>query len=402
MFPWQSGSNGREETQRLHLNPKSGRWLPDHSHLQRHVNIAVAYNVWQHFLVTGDTAFLRFTGAELLIEIARFWSSIAAYVPERDRYEIHGVMGPDEYHEGYPDAAEQGLRNNTYTNVMAVWVLQRALQALDELPPHYREEVVDELTIQDDELTRWRDITRKMVVVFHADGVLTQFEGYEQLREFDWEGYRERYGDIQRLDRLLEAEGDSANRYKVSKQADVLMLPFLLSRQELCELLAGLGYPVTEEQLERTVDYYLARTAHGSTLSSVVNAWVLARYQPEEAWRFLQRALDSDVADVQGGTTAEGVHLGAMAGTVDIVLRCLTGLRPRGEVLRFDPAVPPQVKQLRFSVHYRGHRVDVAFAENRLTISSRPGSARPITVLVGRDSVELRPGGRHEFALERS
>ena len=400
MFPWQSGSNGREETQRIHLNPKSGRWLPDHSHLQRHVNIAIAYNVWQHYLVTGDTAFLRFTGAELLIEIARFWSSIATYMPERDRYEIHGVMGPDEYHEGYPDSDEQGLRNNAYTNVMAVWVLQRAQQALDELPPHYREEVVDELTIRDDELARWRDITRRMTVLFHADGVLTQFEGYEQLREFDWEGYRERYGDIQRLDRLLEAEGDSADRYKVSKQADVLMLLFLLSRQELCELLAHLGYAVTEEHLERTVDYYLARTSHGSTLSSVVNAWVLARYQPEGAWRFLQRALDSDITDVQGGTTAEGVHLGAMAGTVDIVLRCLTGLRPRGEVLRFDPAVPPQVKQLRFSVHYRGHRVDVTFARSRLTVSSRPGTARPITILVGRDSAELRPGGRHEFALE--
>jgi alpha,alpha-trehalase len=230
--------------------------------------------------------------------------------------------------------------------------------------------------------------------------VLNQFEGYEQLREFDWEGYRERYGDIQRLDRLLEAEGDSADRYKVSKQADVLMLLFLLSRQELCELLAHLGYAVTEEHLERTVDYYLARTSHGSTLSSVVNAWVLARYQPEGAWRFLQRALDSDITDVQGGTTAEGVHLGAMAGTVDIVLRCLTGLRPRGEVLRFDPAVPPQVKQLRFSVHYCGHRVDVTFARSRLTVSSRPGRARPITILVGRDSAELRPGGRHEFALE--
>ena len=54
MFPWQSGSNGREETQQLHLNPKSGRWLPDHSHLQRHVNIAIAYNVWQHYMVTGE------------------------------------------------------------------------------------------------------------------------------------------------------------------------------------------------------------------------------------------------------------------------------------------------------------------------------------------------------------
>jgi trehalose/maltose hydrolase-like predicted phosphorylase len=240
-----------------------------------------------------------------------------------------------------------------------------------------------------------------MKVVFHADGVLTQFEGYEQLEEFDWEGYRERYGDIARLDRLLEAEGDSTNRYRLAKQADVLMLLFLLSRTELRELLAGLGYQVTEEQLSRTVDYHLARTSHGSTLSGVVSAWVLARYEPEEAWRFLQHALESDVADVQGGTTAEGIHLGAMAGTVDIVLRSLAGLRPRGEVLRFDPALPPQVKQVRFSVHYRGHRVDVELAEDHLLVRSRPGPAQPIKVLVRDQTVELAPGAEHEFSLER-
>ena len=85
-----------------------------------------------------------------------------------------------------------------------------------------------------------------MKVVFHADGVLTQFEGYEQLEEFDWEGYRARYGNIAWLDRLLEAEGDSTNRYQLAKQADVLMLLFLLSRSELRELLAGLGYQVSE------------------------------------------------------------------------------------------------------------------------------------------------------------
>jgi trehalose/maltose hydrolase-like predicted phosphorylase len=399
MFPWQSGSNGREETQELHLNPKSGRWLPDHSHRQRHVNIAVAYNVWQHYLVTGSTAFLRFVGAELLVEIARFWSSITHHNPELDRYEIHGVMGPDEYHEGYPDSEEQGLRNNTYTNVMVVWVLQRALEALEVLPPHYRQELVQELTIRDQELDRWREITAKMKVVFHADGVLTQFEGYEQLEEFDWEGYRERYGDIQRLDRILEAEGDSTDRYKLAKQADVLMLLFLLSRDELRQLLAGLGYEVSAEQLARTVTYHLERTSHGSTLSGVVSAWVLARYEPEEAWWFLQRALESDVADVQGGTTAEGIHLGAMAGTVDIVLRCLTGMRARGEVLRFDPALPPEVKQLRFSVHYRGHRIDVDLAEGRMRLSSRPGAAQPIRVLVHDQTVELAPGQDREVPL---
>jgi trehalose/maltose hydrolase-like predicted phosphorylase/beta-phosphoglucomutase-like phosphatase (HAD superfamily) len=401
MFPWQSGSNGQEETQALHLNPKSGRWLPDHSHLQRHVNIAIAYNVWQHYMVTGSTAFLRFVGAELLIEMARFWSSITTYNREQDRYEIHGVMGPDEYHEGYPDSDEQGLRNNTYTNVMVVWVLQRAMEALEVLPPHYRQELAEELTIRDDELDRWRDITRKMKVVFHADGVLTQFEGYERLLEFDWEGYREKYGNIQRLDRVLEAEGDSTDRYKLAKQADVLMLLFLLSRDELRELLAGLGYEVTADQLARTVTYYLERTSHGSTLSGVVSAWVLARYEPEQAWQFLLRALESDIADVQGGTTAEGIHLGAMAGTVDIVLRGLTGMRARGEVLRFEPALPSEVKQLHFSVHYRSHRVDVELAEDHLRLSSRPGAAQPIKVLVQDQTVELAPGQEREVSLER-
>src|SRR5215213_467468 len=258
-----------------------------------------------------------------------------------------------------------------------------------------------DLSIDDEELERWRDLTRKMKVVFHADGVLSQFEGYEDLLEFDWEGYRERYGNIQRLDRVLEAEGDSTDRYKLAKQADVLMLLFLLSRDELRELLAGLGYQVSEEQLARTVTYHLARTSHGSTLSGVVSAWVLARYEPGQAWQFLLRALESDIADVQGGTTAEGIHLGAMAGTVDIVLRCLTGLRPRGEVLRFDPALPPQVKQLKFSVHYRGHRIDVELAEDHLLVRSRPGPAQPITVLVRDQAVELAPGAEHEFSLER-
>ena len=260
----------------------SGRWLPDRSHVQRHVNIAIAYNVWQHYMVTGSLGFLRFTGAELLIEIARFWSSIATYNRAADRYEINGVMGPDEYHDGYPGSDEEGLRNNTYTNVMAVWVLQRALEALQELPPHYRQELVDELEIRDEELERWRDISRKMTVIFHVDGVLSQFEGYEQLPEFDWEVYRDKYGNIQRLDRVLEAEGDSTNRYKVSKQADVLMLLYLLSPHELRGLLARLGYEVSEEQLSRTVDYYLARTSHGSTLSSVVSRLDLGPIRPPQ------------------------------------------------------------------------------------------------------------------------
>ena len=399
MYPWQSGSDGREETQLLHLNPHSGRWLPDNSHLQRHVNISVAYDVWQHYQVTGDTQYLRFGGAETLIEIARFWASLATYNPELDRFEILGVMGPDEYHDAYPGVDRPGVDNNTYTNVMAVWVLLRAEQAIDELPPHYRREVINELGLSADELSRWRDITSKMRVVIQEDGVLAQFERYDELLEFDWDAYRARYGNIKRLDRVLEAEGDSTNRYQVSKQADVLMLLFLLSRNELREILRNLGYDVTAEQLTRTVHYYLDRTTDGSTLSGVVSAWVLSRLDPDQAWRSYIAALQSDVSDVQGGTTAEGIHLGAMAGTIDIVLRCFTGMRAQGGTLRFDPALPAEVKHIRFSVHYRDHRVEVSLAQDLMSVTSRPGNGSPIKIRVRGQTRELAPGMHADFAL---
>ncbi len=134
MFPWQSASDGREETQTVHLNPVSGHWLPDASRLQRHVNAAIVYNTWQYYQATGDLDFLRFYGAEMILEIARFWASAASYNHSLDRYEIKGVMGPDEYHERYPDREDAGLDNNAYTNVMAVWCLCRAFDTLELLP----------------------------------------------------------------------------------------------------------------------------------------------------------------------------------------------------------------------------------------------------------------------------
>lgn len=303
MFPWQSGSDGREETPRLHYNPRSGRWLPDNSYLQRHVGLAVAYNVWEHYRATRDEGFLAGFGGTMLLEIARFFASLA--IESGGRFEIRGVMGPDEYHDAYPDRAEPGLDNNAYTNVMTAWLMRRVLQAAD----------MGALKLTPDEADRFARMAERMKVPFH-DGVISQFEGYEKLEELDWDGYRERYGDIRRLDRILEAEGDTCNRYKASKQADVLMLDHLLGQEELRDLLAGLGYDWDHEAAARTVEYYLARTSHGSTLSAVVHAGVLSRFRPGGAAPFIIEALNSDIGDVQGGTTAEGIHLGAMTGVV--------------------------------------------------------------------------------------
>jgi alpha,alpha-trehalase len=396
MFPWQSGSDGREESQRLHLNPRSGRWNPDASARAHHIGIAVAYNAWKFYQTTGDLAYLIDYGAELLAEIARFWVGRATFDRERARYSIRGVIGPDEFHSGYPHAPYDGIDDNAYTNVMAVWVIMRALDALELLPLPNLLDLREKLRLRDDELARWNEVSRRMFVPFH-DGVISQFEGYGDLEELDWDRYRDTYGNIQRLDRILEAEGDDVNRYKASKQADALMLLYLMSSTELREVLDRLGYRFTSGQVPKMVDYYLARTSHGSTLSGVVHSWVLARANRERAMEFFQEALISDVADIQGGTTSEGIHLAAMAGSVDLMQRCFTGMETRGGRLILDPHWPKTLGELALPIHYRGLHLHLRVSGKGVIISVDPRGAGGIEVQCHGQVKRLTPGSTVEF-----
>jgi trehalose/maltose hydrolase-like predicted phosphorylase len=392
MYPWQSGSDGREESQRYHLNPLSGHWTEDVTVLQRHVGLAVAYTMWQYAELTGDDDFLSEHGAEVILEVARCFAALAGYDPVRDRYVIRGVVGPDEFHTGYPGAGPAGIDNNAYTNILAVWVLRRAADVLERLPGWRRTEVIEAIGLRPGELVRWDDLSRRMYVPFH-DGVISQFEGYGELAELDWADYRRRYGDIRRLDRILEAEGRSVNDYRVSKQADVLMLLYLLGPDELADLMDRLGYPLSPATIRRTIRYYLDRTSHGSTLSAVVHAWGLAGLDPDRALAFLDQTLRSDTGDRPRGTTAEGIHLAAMAGGVDLLQRRLTGLDARGDELRFDPRWPARFGRLRMALQYRGHRLTVEVCADCVEVRAEPGPAGPITVCINGVRRELRAGG---------
>jgi alpha,alpha-trehalase len=402
LYPWQSGSNGREESQALHLNPRSGHWTPDESRLQRHVNSAIAYNIWQYYETTGDTEFLSFYGAEMLLEIARMWASLATRNQDLDRYEIRGVVGPDEFHTGYPDRKEPGLDNHAYTSLMAVWVLCRALDLPEHLPNERWEELIEQLGISKDELAHWDRVSRLLRVCFHGDGIISQFEGFDDLDELDWEGYRRRYEDIQRLDRILESEGDSPNRYKATKQADVLMLFFLFSAEELQRLFTRLGYELDPETIPANVEYYTARTSHGSTLSRIVDAWVLARSDRPRSWTLFTQALDVDVADIQRGTTAEGIHLGAMAGTVDLMQRCYAGIEIRDQHLWLNPTLPEELTGLRFRVRFRRQTVELDIDHDLVRVRAISPQTAAIRLHVDSKAVFLETGETLEVKLERA
>jgi trehalose/maltose hydrolase-like predicted phosphorylase len=400
MYPWQSGSDGKEETQIVHLNPRSGRWDRDLSHNQRHINAAIFYNIWRYHQATEDSEFLLGHGAEMMLEIARFWSSFASFNPDRERYEIHGVMGPDEFHEKYPDSEEEGLRNNAYTNVLVAWICETAQEVLDLLPERRRRSLCAKIGLSESEVHMWKDMSHRMFVPFHGDGIISQFEGYEELEELDWKSYQTKYGNIQRLDRILRAEGDTPDRYKLSKQADALMLFFLFPEEELRRLFERLGYEYAPDTASKNIAYYEPRTTHGSTLSFVVHAAILADLDPERAWEMFMTALESDVGDIQGGTTQEGIHMGVMAGTLDLIQRGYVGVEFRDGTLYFSPKLNDRLDGLSLPMRFRKTSVEATLKEGKLTVATQTdGSNRSIKVGVGDEVREIKDEERYAFTL---
>jgi trehalose/maltose hydrolase-like predicted phosphorylase len=242
-----------------------------------------------------------------------------------------------------------------------------------------------------------------MRLCWHDEGILSQFEGYERLEEFPWADYTARYGDISRLDRILEAEGESPNRYRLAKQADVLMLFYVLSADELGQIIGRLGYRYEPRLIPGNIDYYLRRTSHGSTLSKVVHAWLLARRDRRRAWDYFLQALDSDVADAQGGTAREGIHLGAMAGTVDLLQRAFTGIETRDRKLWLDPCLPDDLHSLAFRLNYREHHgVEVTVTQDRLVIGGRRRAQGPLLLRVRGRDYRVDPGATRMVPLDRA
>lgn len=386
MYPWQSGLDGSEDTQKLHLNPLNGEWGEDHSVLQRHVSLAIAYNVWMYWNNSGDDCFIKEYGAEMLLEIANFWRSAATWDETTQRYSIANVMGPDEFHEAYPNSTESGLKNNAYTNLMVVWLFEELENILSLLNTQEKTELFSKTGITQEILKQMNDIRKRLSIEVNDEGIIAQYEGYFDLKEIDWEQAKEKYGNIYRMDRILKAEGQSPDDYKVSKQADTLMLFYNLNKEKIDEILEELGYDLPEDYLEKNLLYYLNRTSHGSTLSRIVHAQLAEEVAFHDlSWKLYQEALYSDYQDIQGGTTAEGIHTGVMAATIYVTLTTYAGVDIKKQQLTIQPNLPKKWTDMRFNLDHKGVHYQLTISKNTVQICSSQGT----TVMVKNHPYQL-------------
>ncbi len=354
-FPWESAGSGRDVTP-TSARDRTGKLVPIRTgQLEEHIVAEVAWAACCYTDWTGDDAFARGPGLQLLVETARYWASRVRR--DRDGAHIYGVIGPDEYHEPVDD--------NAFTNVMARWNLRRAADAVGD---------AEASPVTASEIARWREIADALVDGYDPDtGVYEQFAGFHQLEPLviaDVAPRRPIAADL-----LLGLE--RVRGAQIIKQADVLMLHHLVPDE------------VEADSLEANLRHYEPRTAHGSSLSPAIHASLHARS------RNYQAALDAlhiasriDLDDLTG-TTAGGVHVATMGGLWQALVFGFAGLRPRRARLAIDPRLPHEWASLEVRVRYRGSRMAVLVEHDALRVTAEA----PTRISIGRTPYAVGRGG---------
>jgi len=250
-----------------------------------HINADIAYAVANYIEATGDTAFEVEVGLELLVETARLWLSLGYYNTATDQFRIDGITGPDEY--------SAVADNNVYTNLMAQHNLRWAAEGVKRYPEKARA-----LGVDADEAASWDKAAEKMLIPYDERlGVTPQDESFTDHEVWDFAGTTPDQYPL-----LLHFPYFDLYRKQVIKQADVLMLPVLLTDQ------------LDRQVVEANFRYYEPRCGHGSSLSRGAHALVAARLgEVDLAERYFRETAAIDLEDTTG-TGAGGVHMAALGG----------------------------------------------------------------------------------------
>jgi len=305
-------------------------------------------------------------------------------------------MGPDEFHEEHKASPGGGVKDNAYTNIMVAWLFTKAFEILDKLPENSNKKITSKINLGTDEIKKWKAISDNINIPISNEGIIEQFAGYFDLKELDWDAYRKKYENIYRLDRILKAEGKSPDDYKLAKQADTLMTFYNLDEEDASGILKNSGHKILPDYLKNNYNYYLTRTSHGSTLSRVVHSYLANLFgNKDEGNKLYFEALESDFTDIQGGTTAEGIHAGVMGGTVLMVITSFAGLNLKKKNLAINPSLPKKWDSIKFNFWFKNNHYFIEVSHNQLKIEIESEKFNEIEIDFSNKKILLPTNKKH-------
>lgn len=335
-----------------------------------HRNGAIAFAIYNYTRHTGDDEYLNNFGIEVLIALSRFWAQRVNFSPEKGKYVILGVTGPNEY--------ENNVNNNWYTNTIASWTLEYTIQCINQLKKDYPEKhetKVKKLNFKEaEETSLWKKIIQNMYYPYHKkEKVFLQQDGYldkEQLLASDINPDERPINQYWSWDRIL--------RSPFIKQADVLQGIYML--EEKFDL----------DCIKRNFNYYESRTVHESSLSACLHSIIASKTGDiERAYKFYLRTARLDLDDYNN-EVAEGLHITSMAGTWMAVVEGFGGMRVKNNNLNFSPLIPQKWTSYSFNVRFRKNILNLYVNEIDLSLSNISGES--IDVIVYNKKYHLEKG----------
>jgi len=327
-----------------------------------HRNGAIAFAIFNYYRYTNDYSYIPEKGLEVLIGIARFWQQRATFSTAQNKYVILGVTGPNEY--------ENNINNNFYTNYIAQWCINYALENIEKVKTEFTSDytrIMDKVKLSEDELSKWKAVAENMYYPYsEAHQVYLQQDGFLDKELIT-------VADLPKADRPINQKWswDRILRSPYIKQADTLQ-GFYFFEDEF-----------STEELERHFDFYEPFTVHESSLSPCVHSIQAAKLnRMEQAYTFYLRTSRLDLDDYNK-EVHEGLHITSMAGTWMSIVEGFGGMRVKENTLHFEPKIPQQWDAYSFKVNFRGQVVKVNVTQNATSFE-----------LEGTNTLEIKVNGK--------
>ncbi|PQJ81526.1 glycoside hydrolase family 65 protein [Polaribacter glomeratus] len=309
-----------------------------------HRNGAIAFAIFNYERFTNDTTYIPEKGLEVLIAIARFWQQRATFSSDKNKFMILGVTGPNEY--------ENNINNNFYTNYIAKWCINYALENIEKIKTNHSSDYIrikEKTTFSEDELSKWKNVADNMYFPFsEKHNVFLQQDGFldkELITVTDLDQSQRPINQKWSWDRIL--------RSPYIKQADTLQGFYMFEDH------------FSTEELERHFEFYEPFTVHESSLSPCVHSIQAAKLNRiEQAYTFYLRTSRLDLDDYNH-EVEEGLHITSMAGTWMSIVEGFGGMRILNNTLSFSPKIPKQWKSYSFKVNFRNQIIKVNVHQNK-------------------------------------